>query len=295
MSGREMVVRLGETQMVVALEQLGPGGDVRPVFVAERTGLLELLGDLSDEQWAAPTICAGWTVRDVALHLLHDDLRRLSRTRDKYDGGLSPVPGQTLPELLNDENQRWVSESSFLSPSLLVDLLSHTAQLLELMWAGAELEAPSEGVWWAGVELAPVWLDVARDYSEDWTHQQQIRDAVGIPGLTDAEYLDPVLDTFLRAAPHVYRNVSAAPGASVQIDLADHDRTVTWSLNAEPSGWFLSHGRVAAPTTRITLPAETLWRLASGGITTDTASRAAVIDGAHHLADPLLAVVSVVR
>ena len=50
---------------------------MRPVFVAARTELLGLLGDLSCEQWAAPTMCPGSTVRDVALHLLHDDLRRL--------------------------------------------------------------------------------------------------------------------------------------------------------------------------------------------------------------------------
>lgn len=52
------------------------------------------------------------------------------------------------------------------------------ARALEAMWAAGDLDAPSEGVWWAGVELAPLWLDVARDCSEDGTHQQQIRDAV---------------------------------------------------------------------------------------------------------------------
>jgi uncharacterized protein (TIGR03083 family) len=284
-----------KNQVVVALEQLGPGRDVRPVFVAARTELLGLLGDLSAEQWSAPTICAGWTVRDVALHLLHDDLRRLSRSRDRFRGGRSPDPGQTLPEFLNRENQRWVCENAFLSPRLLVDLLSDTARMLEVMWAGAGLEEPSEGVSWAGVELAPVWLDVARDYSEDWTHQQQIRDAIGIPGLTDPTFLDPILDTFLRAAPHTYRAVSAVLGESVQIDLVDHDRTLTWSLTAEPAGWYLSQGRSAAPTARITLPADTLWRLATGGITINTAGRFAVLDGAHHLAEPLLRIVSVVR
>jgi len=32
---------------------------------------------------------------------------------------------------------------------------------------------------WAGPEPAPVWLDAARDFSEYWTHQQQICDATG--------------------------------------------------------------------------------------------------------------------
>jgi uncharacterized protein (TIGR03083 family) len=36
---------------------------------AHRLALLELLQRLSDEQWRQPSLCAGWTVRDVAAHL----------------------------------------------------------------------------------------------------------------------------------------------------------------------------------------------------------------------------------
>jgi len=65
------------------------------------------------------------SVRDVAAHLLHDDLRRLSRSRDHVEG---PVPkvGESLPTFLNRANDRWVKETRFLSPRLLVDLLIHT-------------------------------------------------------------------------------------------------------------------------------------------------------------------------
>jgi hypothetical protein len=69
------------------------------------------------------------------------------------------------------------------------------------MWADWNVDQLGEGVWWAGVEAAPVWLDVARDYSEDWIHQQQIRDAVRRPGLSSPEFFDPLLDTLMRALP----------------------------------------------------------------------------------------------
>jgi uncharacterized protein (TIGR03083 family) len=280
---------------VVAIAQLGPGFDARPVFVAERLALLDLLADLDGSQWAASTICPGWTVRDIAVHLLHDDLRRVSRSRDGYDEGSPTTPTETLAASLNDANERWVRENAFLSPRLLVDLLSETSRLLEAMWAAADLDAPSEGVWWAGVELAPVWLDLARDYSEDWTHQQQIRDAVDRPGMKHARFLDPVLDTFLRAAPHTYRHVSAPPSANVRVDLEDGGRTLTWSLRAAPAGWFLERTATSSPTASITLPAETLWRLASGGIGSEVAAQTATISGARDLAEPMLHIVSVVR
>jgi uncharacterized protein (TIGR03083 family) len=35
----------------------------------ERAGLADLLEDLSPAEWAAPSLCPGWRVRDVAAHL----------------------------------------------------------------------------------------------------------------------------------------------------------------------------------------------------------------------------------
>jgi uncharacterized protein (TIGR03083 family) len=36
----------------------------------QRRALAALLGDLSDEEWAIPSLCEGWTVRDVAAHVM---------------------------------------------------------------------------------------------------------------------------------------------------------------------------------------------------------------------------------
>jgi hypothetical protein len=36
---------------------------------AERLSFADLLEGLSDEQWDAPSLCAGWTVRHVPAHL----------------------------------------------------------------------------------------------------------------------------------------------------------------------------------------------------------------------------------
>ncbi len=280
---------------MVSLAQLGPAIDVRPQFAAERAALLELLTDLRGEEWDAPTVCPGWPVRDVVAHLLHDDLRRLSRTRDRYSGGAPPAPRANLVAFLNAANQRWVTETRFLSPVLLIDLLAHTSRTIEEMWAAAELDAPSEGVWWAGIDLAPVWLDLARDFSEDWTHQQQVRDATGRPGLTEARFLDPVLDTFLRALPHTYRQVPAPPGVTVLVAVEDSERQLTWALQADSQGWTLHRDSLPQPIARVSVPAGTLWRLATGGISPDAARETIRTEGDRDLAEPLLHIVSVVR
>ncbi len=44
----------------------------------ERAALLDLLAGLTDDEWARPTACAGWSVKDVALHILGGDLGNLA-------------------------------------------------------------------------------------------------------------------------------------------------------------------------------------------------------------------------
>jgi hypothetical protein len=81
------------------------------------------------------------------------------------------------------------------------------------MLAESNLDELGEGVWWAGVQTAPVWLDVARDCGVDWTHHQQIRDAVKATGTLLVSFLDPVLDTFMRALPRTSEALEGDAGA----------------------------------------------------------------------------------
>jgi uncharacterized protein (TIGR03083 family) len=124
---------------------------VTHLFPPERASLVEPVGSLDAEQWRAPTVCPGWSVRDVALHLLGDDVGLLSRRRD----GLLPAGMPAGPPA-------W-----------------------EALVAALDPFAAETRVSWVGPDPAPNWLDVAREYSERWTHQQQIRDAVGRPGLQE--------------------------------------------------------------------------------------------------------------
>ncbi|MFF2186266.1 maleylpyruvate isomerase family mycothiol-dependent enzyme [Streptomyces sp. NPDC058155] len=52
-------------------------GDVWPMVHAERAALIDVLEHLDDERWEEPSLCAGWTVHDVAAHLV--DTARTTR------------------------------------------------------------------------------------------------------------------------------------------------------------------------------------------------------------------------
>jgi hypothetical protein len=47
---------------------LGPAIDTRPVLAEQQTAFIDLLRRLDDGEWAQPTICPGWNVKDVAAH-----------------------------------------------------------------------------------------------------------------------------------------------------------------------------------------------------------------------------------
>jgi uncharacterized protein (TIGR03083 family) len=46
-----------------------PRAAVDAAVSAERRHLADSVADLTDEQWATPSLCAAWTVRDVVAHL----------------------------------------------------------------------------------------------------------------------------------------------------------------------------------------------------------------------------------
>jgi hypothetical protein len=46
--------------------------------------LLVFLTGLSEQEWDQPTMCSGWSVKDIVLHLFGDEIGLLSRKRDHF-------------------------------------------------------------------------------------------------------------------------------------------------------------------------------------------------------------------
>ena len=110
--------------------------------------------------------------------------------REILIGPLRPRDGEPFPAFLDRINAEWVTAARRLSPRLLIEQLSVAADQIVDFWAAADPDVLGDGVSWAGANPAPVWLDAARDFSEYWTHHQQICDATGQPG-PGQEYLGP--------------------------------------------------------------------------------------------------------
>jgi uncharacterized protein (TIGR03083 family) len=75
----------------------------------QRARLCDLLGDLSDDEWRQPSLCAGWTVRDVAAHLtmqqigLRDVLGVMGKWRGSMDRTIAHVSRLRAAELTTEQ------------------------------------------------------------------------------------------------------------------------------------------------------------------------------------------------
>jgi len=239
---------------------------------------LALLSELSDDDWRRPTACAGWSVKDVAAHMLAGDLGNLSRQRDQWPSGIVQRNAADLAVQLNAHNERWVQAARFVSPRALRALLEVTGPQVCAYFASLDPSAIGEVVSWAGPDAAPVWLDLAREYTERWHHQQHIRDAVRRPGLREPRFFEPVLAAFVHALPVTYRDVDAEAGTVVALTITG-PAGGRWALRRERTAWSLVPGVSGGAAAEVVIDEDTAWRLFTNGL--DRARAARAVDRDH--------------
>jgi uncharacterized protein (TIGR03083 family) len=280
-----------------------PGGALAPldpIRVAHLlrpldTLLVELLRSLGPAEWEKQTLAPAWKVKDVAAHLLDTPLRKLSICRDGcVPLGPTPDSREALAALVNTLNREGVAVYRRLSPAVLVSLLE---------WASGESAGYHESldpsvdavfsVSWAGEERSPNWFDTARELTERWHHQEQIRLAVGRPGIMTREFYYPVLDCFMRALPYAYRTRDAEPGTLARFDVSG-DCGGSWFLYREHDGWRLIRDEAGQERSRTVIPQDIAWRIFTKGIARDAAEAQVMVSGDHALGWHVLDMVAIV-
>jgi uncharacterized protein (TIGR03083 family) len=268
---------------------------VSQLFPATLEALTELLASLSPEDWSCPTICAGWSVREVALHLLAVEISNVSRKRD----GHSVVPkkpirnDEDLLEFINFLNESWMDAAQRISTPLLIDLISFVGKQANGLFASIDPFEFGDSVSWAGPDPAPKWLDLAREYTERWHHQQHIRDAVDLPGLKEPRFFAPILDAFVRAMPYTYREVPASEGTCATLQISG-DAGGEWTIRREGVSWILYVGIQQPPDAHVTIDQDDAWRLFTKGIDPAQVRARASLAGDENLGGKVFQMVSII-
>lgn len=255
--------------------------------------LVDLLRGLEASDWER-TAVGSWSVRDVAAHLLDGNLRRLSFLRD----GATPPPPQepirdypSLLAFLNQLNAEWIRAARRLSGRVITDWLAASSPQVRAYLSSLDPNGTAPfAVDWAGQDQTTTWLDIAREYTEKWHHQQQIRGATGRPGLTERRFVEPLLEILLRAVPKAYEQAppSGRDSLAVAIRITDYAGCV-FLLGGKRGAFQMfraSEDGGSKPDAVIRLSSDTAWRFLMKGLGIETARARAEIDGEAELTEP---------
>jgi uncharacterized protein (TIGR03083 family) len=271
-----------------------------PIFTAHlypkiEAKLIELLRSLAPEDWEKQTLAPKWKVKHVVAHLLDTQVRGLAASRRFSGSETSPaLSSAELLALINNLNAEGVRQYSQFSTTELISRMEAASRESAAYHQALDPFAPAMfSVSWAGEEKSFNWFNTARELTERWHHQQQIRVAVNKPGIMTREFYYPVLDCFMRALPFTYRDVHTENGTLVQFDISGACGG-SWFLYRHDGEWMLNASPIGKKIGQTTIPQEIAWRIFTKGIASDNAKAHVQVNGDAETCLHILKMVSIV-
>lgn len=212
---------------------------------------------LSPAEWALPTDCPGWSVRDQVAHLIGTE-----RAVEGAPLPMEPVAAPHVRNALGAFNEAWVEHYRAMPPAeVLADFRAVTARRLSALAATSDEELDA-------VRPSPLGDMPYRDFLairvfDSFAHEQDVRRATGRRGGADGPVARLAVGRCLAGMPKAVAKQAGAPdGTVVEFDVTGPaGRTATVVVDR-------GRGRLevggASFDVRLTLEAETLWCLALG-------------------------------
>ena len=227
--------------------------------------------------------------------MLDTVLRKLSMVRDHcFVEQLQIRSEQDVIDLVNRLNREGVAVYRHLSPPILIEIMETACRQSADFHESLDPFAPAAfNVSWAGESQSLNWFDTARELTERWHHQQQIRHATNRPGIMTPELYHPVLDCFVRGLPHAYRDVHATTGTTVKLEITGNCGG-RWLLAKNDQGWAFASSSGTPPAARAVIPQEIAWRVFTKGIDRKAARGLSSIEGDTALGEQIFHLTAIV-
>lgn len=248
------------------------------------SSLVALVEGLSADAWALPTDCPRWSVHDVFAHCaaIESDLAG--------DGPVDRVEGASAAGLPQAYTERGVEARRGVPTAGLIGeftaALARRRAHLEPVPAdpNARPDRTPGGVPWD-------WQTLLRNRVIDlWTHEQDIRRAVDLPGDLDSAGARVTQATFLAALPYVLaKRVSATVGTTVVIQVDGPVRGSTAARVDDDGRGAPVDPAGSEPDARIRTDTQTITMLGAGRAELDDPRLAYDIEGDGDVARAVLA------
>lgn len=205
---------------------------------------------LADPQWAAPTDCPKWTVKDVYAHLAGGEWWMVEGHPPPAEGVGSWAEAHVL------------ARREAAPAAVLADLRgAYERRRAELERGGIDPDQPTQLVDGRPARLE---LLLRARVLDVWVHEQDIRRAVGRPGNLASPGAAIAGDLFAASLPRIVaRSAGAPPGAMVRLTTTGAVAVdVAVVVDSDGRGALVAPGRSAV--THITLGWEAYTRLSAG-------------------------------
>lgn len=270
------------------IESIGTAGLIKKLDIL----LMSLLNELNPEDWKLQTVARKWKVKDVVAHLLDGNIRSLSMLKHTYFG-TQPRPDEPLVDFLNRLNAEWVEAMKRVSPQMLVLMHQQSGPLYcEYIASLSPQENAVFAVNWAGEKESKNWMHIAREYTEKWLHQQQIREAIDDETLLSPEYFQPFINTFMLGMPSTLSPIVREEGTSLKITIQHHSPMI-WYLVNRDNHWAFTPASGEPATAQVEIPAEVAWKLFSKSLRPEDVATEIQVRGDEELGQAALRMVSV--
>jgi|WetSurMetagenome_2_1015567.scaffolds.fasta_scaffold00126_18 uncharacterized protein (TIGR03083 family) len=225
--------------------------------------LLDLISEMEPEDWNAGTQFPNWRVKDILAHLLDTSIRRLSSQRDGFSPAVSAHISsyKDLVQYITEVADRWTSAFTGVSGTILTEMIeryqNELHEFLETLDPFGKAHFP---VSWAGEEESFNWFDIAREYTERWHHQMQIREALNKEPIYSRALYHPVLDTFMQALPYHFKKHNQADGYTLGIEITG-GAGGKWFLEWNNGIQALKYETGSEPQTMVRINQEIAWKI----------------------------------
>lgn len=191
-----------------------PKDQLVAALAEEWDALIALCSDLDDDQWDLPTECPGWSVKDNLSHIIGTERLLLGESAPEIE-----VSGDHIKNGIGKVNEVWIEERrSRAGAEVLAEFVEVTRRRLEALRAmtQSDFDAPS----WtpAGESIYGRFMRIR--VFDCWTHEQDMRQALGRPGHESGPVAELSLDEVATAIGFIVGKKGGAPtGTAVRIHL----------------------------------------------------------------------------
>ncbi len=223
-------------------------------------GLAGACDELSDSEWARPTECPGWDVKDHLSHLVGIERSIMGEPAPVWDGPF----GDHVRNDLGRGNEPWIAVRRPLpGATVRAEFVEVTGTRL------AQLDLLTEDEW-AAVGWSPLGERPHAEFMEvrvfdSWVHEQDVRRALDRPGGSGNQASALSIDRVQGAMGFVVGKQAGCPeGTAVHFDVAGPERDARAFTVAVQDGRAREVGDDVAPTVTLSMSSLDFVRLGCG-------------------------------